>query len=83
MEAAEALLYDDFVPEEPRPFLDRCQVLSANSLIRRVRQKLGAMYVSLSGAHPAGHAMPRAYVDGLSARRVIDGLLDDIQGELE
>ncbi len=69
MDGAERTLYDEMVPDEPRPFADRCRLLRSDNMIHRMREIVGRWYVPLF----AGHG---------DARKLAVELIDELQGEL-
>jgi len=78
MERAERTLYDEMVPDEPRPFIDRCRILRDDNHIHRLRDIIGRWYSTLFTAH---RSWAGTY-GGQTAQKLAEELLADIQGEL-
>ena len=81
MDQAEATLYDEMVPDQPRPFVDRCRILADDNTIHRLRDKLGRWYITLFTAHRTG-AGTYIGAGGRTAQKLAEELLADIQGEM-
>lgn len=71
MDGAERTLYDEMVPDEPRPFAERCQILRNDNTIHRMREIMGRWYVTLFANHQTG-----------DAQKLAVELIDELQGEI-
>lgn len=69
MNGAEATLYDEMVPDEPRPFADRCRLLREDNTIHRMREIIGRWYVTLFANHSG------------DAQKLAEDLIHDIRKE--
>ncbi len=79
MEGAALTLYDPMVPDEPRPFADRCRLLRREGGLSRVIHILGSWYASSGGmnAEPSSGGGPMI----ISGAELAGRVMDELQGE--